>query len=140
MDRQLLRSQLERHEGLRLRPYRDIVGKLTIGFGRNLDDIGITRDEAMAMLDNDIDQAELNLRTVDEYNTLDPIRQTVLANMCFNLGFRGLMGFRNLWRAIGRQDWHSAAREMLDSKWAVQVGRRAQELAAIMRSGEAPRD
>ena len=58
MDRQLLRSQLERHEGLRLKPYRDTVGKLTVGYGRNLEDVGISRDEADFMLDNDIDQVE----------------------------------------------------------------------------------
>jgi len=136
MDRELLKSQLVRHEGVRLRPYRDSVGKLTIGIGRNLDDIGITRDEADLMLDNDIDQAVIILETVDEYQSTDSIRQTVLANMCFNMGFRRLMGFHKMWKAIGRRDYQSAAREMLDSRWAEQVGSRAQELARIMRTGE----
>ncbi|WP_208855193.1 glycoside hydrolase family protein [Marinobacter algicola] len=137
MNRQLLRTQLERHEGLRLKPYLDTVGKLTVGYGRNLEDVGISRDEADFMLDNDIDQVERQLNTVDEYQGLDPIRQAVLANMAFNLGFRGLMGFKNMWAAIANQDWQSAAREMLSSKWAKQVGDRAVELAFIMRTGSA---
>ncbi len=136
MNRQLLRSQLERHEGLRLTPYRDTVGKLTIGYGRNLEDVGISRDEADFMLDNDIDQVERQLETVDEYRDLDPVRQTVISNMAFNLGFAGLMGFKNMWAAIGRQDWNSASEEMMQSKWARQVGVRAVELSEIMRTGE----
>lgn len=140
MDRQLLRSQLERHEGLRLKPYRDTVGKLTIGYGRNLDDIGISRDEADFMIDNDISQVERHLLTVDEYSALDAVRQAVLANMCFNVGFRGLIGFRRMWTALARHDYDAAAGEMLDSKWAGQVGSRAVELSEIMRSGEAAGD
>lgn len=136
MDRTLLKSQLERHEGLRLKPYRDTVGKLTVGYGRNLDDVGITPEEAELMLDNDIDAAEKHLKTVDEYNSLDPIRQAVICNMAFNLGFYGLMAFRKMWKAIARKDYTEAAKQMLDSRWARQVGYRADELAQIMRSGE----
>ncbi|MEC7727373.1 MAG: glycoside hydrolase family protein [Pseudomonadota bacterium] len=137
MNRELLRSQLERHEGLRLKPYRDIVGKLTVGYGRNLEDVGISREEADFMLDNDIDQVEQYLKTVDEYNELDEVRQTVLANLCFNVGFKGIIGFKRMWRALAKRDYEGAATEMLDSKWAKQVGRRASELAEIMRTGDA---
>ncbi|MDY6797674.1 MAG: glycoside hydrolase family protein [Pseudomonadota bacterium] len=136
MNRELLRTLLERHEGLRLKPYRDSVGKLTIGYGRNLEDVGITKDEAALMLSNDIDDAERHLQTVDEYRELDSIRQAVLANMCFNLGFHGLMGFKQMWRAVRRRDWDRASAEMLNSKWARQVGVRAVELSEIMRAGE----
>lgn len=136
MNRQLLRSQLERHEGLRLKPYRDTVGKLTIGYGRNLEDVGISRDEADFMLDNDIDQVERQLETVDEYQSLCPCRQTVIANMAFNMGFAGVMEFKNMWAAIGRKDWSRASKEMLDSHWSRQVGSRAVELSEIMRTGE----
>lgn len=136
MNRELLRSQLERHEGLRLKPYLDTVGKLTVGYGRNLEDVGISRDEADFMLDNDIDMIEAQLETIDEYLSLDPVRQTVLANMGFNLGFYGLMKFKKMWAAIGRQDWQNASWEMRNSKWARQVGYRASELAKIMETGE----
>jgi lysozyme len=73
---------------------------------------------------------------VDEYQALDEIRQTALANMCFNIGFYGLMGFRKMWLALSRHDYTEAARQMLDSRWARQVGYRADELAQIMRTGE----
>jgi lysozyme len=136
MNRQLLRSQLERHECLRLRVYKDTVGVNTIGYGRNLDDVGISREEAEFMLTADIESVERELDTVREYRALDPIRQTVIANMCFNLGFNGLMQFKRMWKAIGKQSYSAAAREMLDSKWANQVGARAVELSEIMRTGE----
>jgi lysozyme len=135
MDRQLLRSQLERHEGLRLRVYQCTEGFNTIGYGRNLDQSGISREEAEFMLTADIEAVERQLDTVDEYVALDPIRQTVIANLCFNVGFRGLMQFKRMWKAIGKQNYVAAAREMVDSKWARQVGNRAIELAEIMRTG-----
>ena len=136
MDRQLLRSQLERHEGLRLKVYQDTVGKATIGYGRNLDDVGITRVEADLLLASDIEKVERQLQTIDEYLALDPVRQTVIANMAFNLGFYGLMQFKRMWAAIGRGDYTEASKQMLSSKWARQVGTRAVELSEIMRTGE----
>ena len=138
MDRQLLRSQIERHEGLRLKPYLDTATppRLTIGYGRNLDDVGITREEADYLLANDIEKVERELDTIDEYLALDRIRQTVIANMAFNLGFNGLLQFKRMWKHLGRHDYPGAAKEMLNSKWAFQVGNRAIELAKIMRTGE----
>jgi lysozyme len=136
MDRQLLESQLKRHEGLRLRPYRDTVGKLTIGYGRNLHDVGISQAEAEHLLQNDIDAVEQMLERVDGYQSLSPVRQSVIANMCFNLGMTRLQGFRKMWSAIRRADYATAAKEMLLSKWASQVGGRSAELAEMMRSGQ----
>lgn len=103
----------------------------------NLDDKGLIREEAFALLDNDIAEVVRHLEQVDEYHALDDARQTVLANMCFNLGFYGLMGFRKMWLALARHDYHEAAKQMLDSRWARQVGHRADELAQIMRTGQA---
>lgn len=135
MNRYLLARQLERHEGLRLRPYRDTVGKLTVGYGRNLEDVGISKAEAELMLSNDIDTVERLLDRVDGYSNLSAERQTVVANMAFNIGLTRLQGFRRMWAAIRRADYNSAAFEMLDSKYARQVGARAVELAEIMRTG-----
>jgi len=56
--------------------------------------------------------------------------------MAFNLGFNGLMQFKRMWKHLGRHDYPGAAKEMLNSKWAFQVGNRAIELAKIMRTGE----
>jgi len=137
MNRNLLLQQLQRHEGLRLKPYRDAVGKLTIGYGRNLDDRGISEDEAGFMLDNDIDQVVAELERLPLYLGLDSVRQTVLANMAFNMGVPTLLEFRRMLGALAEKDWDRAADEMLDSKWARQVGSRAVELSELMRLGEA---
>lgn len=135
MDR--IKEQLVRHEGLRLKPYRCTAGKLTIGIGRNLDDCGITQSEAYVMLINDIINCEkqLQAKIPDIYNGLDEVRKSVLLNMCFNLGINGLLGFKNTLELIKAGDWERAANNMLVSKWAKQVGRRAIELSELMRKG-----
>ena len=133
-----IKAQLVRHEGLRLKPYRCTAGKLTIGIGRNLDDRGISRKEAYAMLERDIQDCEQWLidKIPDIYNNLDEVRQSVLLNMCFNLGIKGLLGFKNTLDFIGAGDWERAANNMLASKWAKQVGMRAIELSEMMRKGQ----
>lgn len=137
MNRGLLLEQLRRHEGLKLKAYRDSVGKLTVGYGRNLDDRGITEEEAGFMLDNDIDAVVADLERMPLYLGLDPVRQVVLANMAFNMGLPTLLTFSRMLGALADQDWQRAADEMLDSKWARQVGSRADELSELMRLGEA---
>lgn len=136
MNRKQFFDQLERHEDLKLKPYVDSVGKLTIGVGRNLDDVGISHSEAMLMMSNDVEAAETELtRRFPIVKKLDETRYFVLVNMCFNLGSPRLAGFKKMWLAIEAQDWPKAALEMLDSKWAKQVGNRAIELATQMREG-----
>lgn len=136
MNRLRLKSRLERHEGCVLRPYRDTVGKWTIGIGRNLTDRGITRDEALHMLDNDISGCEEDLdRELPWWRQLNEIRQEVLCEMCFNLGIRGLLGFKNMLAAARNGDYLGASRHMRLSKWASQVGKRAETLAELMRLG-----
>lgn len=132
-----LRHQLVRDEGLRLKPYKDTVGKLTIGVGRNLDDRGITQTEAMYLLDNDIHEAmtELTVRYAHWFPTLDPARQGALINMCINLGIKRLMGFKDTLAYFRDGNYERAAVEMLDSTWAEQVGDRALRLAEQVRTG-----
>lgn len=128
---------LIKHEGLRLKPYRDTVGKLTIGVGRNLDDVGITEKEARFMLENDIVRIKKKLMEIFPwYPNLFKKRKDVVVNMVFNLGITRFTRFRKLIKAIQIQDYDQAAKEMLNSKWARQVGRRATELAQMMRDGE----
>ncbi len=133
-----IKAQLVRHEGLRLKPYRCTAGRLTIGIGRNLDDRGISQKEAYAMLERDIQDCEQWL--IDEipevYNKLDEVRQSVLLNMCFNMGIKGLLEFKNTLSFIGAGDWERASNNVLASKWAKQVGMRAIELSELMRKGQ----
>lgn len=131
-----LADQLRRDEGTRLRPYRDIVGKLTIGCGRNLDDVGISQDEADLLLANDIKAATLRLESTFPWTmALDEVRKGALLNMTFNMGIGGLGGFRNFLANMQAGDYASAARDMLDSRWADQVGARAQRLSIQIESG-----
>ena len=155
-DRALLERELVRDEGLRLKVYRCTAGKLTIGVGRNLDDVGIradetrtlgitlasvvrlglTREQAMVLLRHDIDACERDLdRALPWWRQLDAVRQRVLLNMAFNLGITRLLGFRNTLRFMAAGDYVAAANGMTASLWARQVKARATRLVAMMRTG-----
>lgn len=131
-----LEQQLIRHEGLSLKPYRCPAGKLTIGVGRNLEDNGISRYEAMLLLRSDLAGVRMALeRAIPGFLVLSDRRRLALIDMCFNLGLPRLWEFKRMRSAIAARDFDRAAAEMLDSAWAEQVGRRAQTLAAMMREG-----
>lgn len=137
MSRDRIRAQLVNDEGCRLFPYVDTVGKWSIGVGRNLTDLGISRAEAMTLLENDIDHAEQALIAQWPWmRELDPVRYGVLVNLCFNLGARGLHGFQKFLAAVEARDWPKAAVEMADSLWAKQVGYRSMRLQRQLLSGE----
>lgn len=135
MDIDLLKQELTRDEGLELKPYTDTVDKLTIGVGRNLDDRGISEDEAMVLLGNDIAIVEAELdRNAAWWRDLPDDCQRGLANMCFNLGWPRLSGFRNMLAALEDGDYDEAAVQALDSRWARQVKGRADRIADLFRS------
>lgn len=130
-------AMLKRHEGFRQFPYRDSVGILTIGYGRNLEANGIGQLEAEYLLEHDIQAAhEGCLARIPVYSHLDSVRQAVLLNMAFNMGVGGLVKWTNTLEAINQGDYDAAADMMLQSKWAEQVGRRALELVTMMRNGQ----
>lgn len=136
MDATSLRAQLIRDEGLRLKAYRDPAGNTTIGVGRNLDDKGITEPEAMFLLSNDINEVVSEVSAAFPWTgTLNDARFAVLANMSFNMGLSGLLGFERMLAACRQNDWETAACEMVQSRWAQQVGARATRLAEQMRTG-----
>ena len=130
-------GQLQRHEGVRLKPYVDTVGKLTIGVGRNLTDRGLSYDEVDVLLANVIETARTDCeRTFAWFAALDSVRQCALVNLCFNLGLTRLLSFRHALSAMALQDYALAADEFFDSKWARQVGQRAVEVTGQIRTGE----
>jgi lysozyme len=136
MNLQELKTQLVRHEGMVLKVYRDSIGIPTIGVGRNLQDVGVTEAEALMLLDHDILGVLDDLdRECQWWRQLSETRQLVLADMCFNLGIVRLKGFRNALQAAQDGRYEDAAREMLDSRWAKQVGPRALRLAEMMKEG-----
>jgi lysozyme len=124
---------LEKHEGFRRFVYNDSVGIPTIGIGRNLKDRGITRAEALYLLNNDINDFTTQLQ--DRLYWWDNIHEdakVVLINMAFNLGLNGLLSFKTTLEHIKNENYKAAAVSMLQSKWAVQVGSRANELSEIL--------
>ena len=139
MDLALLRAELTRDEGLRLRPYTDTTGHLTIGVGRNLTDNGISEREAQVLLLNDIARVVEQLdHALPWWQGLDPVRQRVMANMAFNLGIASFLGFHNTIILIQSGRYDAAAAGMRSSLWARQVGPRAERLAAMMETGKEP--
>lgn len=124
------------HEDERLKPYRDTVGKLTVGVGRNLDDVGITQEESRYLLANDIKRVKQELQKNFQWtNSLDEVRTAVLIDMCFNLGLARFKGFKKFLAAMAVGNWQTAAVEMKDSAWWNQVGTRAVRLRAMVLTG-----
>lgn len=157
-----LLKQLIKSEGLRLEVYQDTLGIDTIGVGRNLQDRGITKEEldaldipnidavyqhgiteadAMFLLENDVQIVEEELLKAHPcIAELDAVRQLVLVDMAFNMGVPRLCGFKKMWAGVHEGDFKTASREMLDSRWAIQVKTRSHKLAHMMHHGETKDD
>jgi len=151
-------NKLIAHEGLRLQVYKDTLGIDTIGIGRNLEDRGITKEEldwmdipsmdavyeygiteadAMYLAKNDVQIVEEELvRAHPCVEELDSVRQLVLMDMAFNMGVPRLRKFKKMWNAVHEKKFDIAAKEMLDSRWAIQVKSRSTKLAHAMHHGE----
>ena len=128
-----IEKQLIEHEGLEKKVYRCPAGKLTVGVGRNLEDKGITEEEALFLLRNDIAECEDDLRSIfTEYDALDESRKRVLIDMRFNLGPSRFRQFKKLIAAVKEKEFSRAAEEMKDSNWYRQVGKRAETLFEMM--------
>jgi len=121
------------HEGLRTKPYLCSAGKLTIGVGRNLEANGVSVDEAIGLMRNDLARCRGELDKSGFGNDIGLVRQTVLRNMLFNLGLTRFFQFEKMLMAVQAKDWERVAAEMLNSEWARQVGDRATRLAEMMR-------
>ena len=136
MDRNRLIDQLRIHEGVEKTVYNDSEGIPTIGVGRNLRDRGLSDDEIDYLLSNDIDIVVNELdKVMPWWKDLDEVRQRVLCDLVFNLGMPRFSGFKKSISYMKQQMWDQAADELLDSKWARQVGRRAHTLSEMMRTG-----
>lgn len=144
MNTHSLAQQLLIDEGMRLHAYQDSLGFWTIGVGRLIDQRkggGITEAEAMGLLDNDIKSfwGQLVVKLPWVMQAPEAV-QEVLVNLCFNLGLAGLLGFKQTLALLQAKEYDDAAREMLDSAWAKQVGQRVVRLAeqiANLEHGEA---
>jgi lysozyme len=128
---------IKHHEGFSHKPYRDTMGKLTIGYGRNLDDKGISREEAGILLNYDLVECATDLRALFEnFDELSETRQAVLMDMRYNLGPKGFRSFEKMIAAVRKGEYERAAAEMMDSKWEAQVPGRVWTLAVMMEEDE----
>jgi len=138
-----LKEMLKRHEGVRQFVYQCTANKLTIGVGRNIDKdggIGLSLDEINYLLDTDIVRCLRELSVFSWFSDLDEVRQDAMVSMCFNLGLPRLKGFELALNAMSLGLYEEAASEFLDSKWASQVGNRANELAEMIKTGDYPEE
>ena len=134
-----LGEMIKRHEGVKSKVYLCSAGYETIGVGRNVSEsgIGLSDDEIAYLLANDIARCEQEIaERFDWFDDLDPVRQDAIIDMAFNLGITRLSQFQNMLRALSESRFSDAATEALDSRWARQVGQRAQTVAEMIRTGE----
>ena len=163
MNKELLEQELIRDEGIRLRPYKDSLGIWSVAIGRNLEDKGLTRNElsslglninlnkvqvisvllergltkqeCLMLLSNDIDDAWDDLTTALPWIEQKPeVVQRVLTNLCFNIGLSRLLGFKKTLAHIKADRYLEASQEMLNSRWASQVHDRALRLSNLIKS------
>jgi len=130
-------EQLKRHEGIKLTPYKCTSDKLTIGVGRNLEDVGISEAEAEILLQNDIQRAVTQLKERYPWTLeLDEVRLAALINFTFNVGIGTVSKFVNAMALLKAKNYDMAADEFLQSRWAEQVGQRAVDVTEQIRTGE----
>jgi lysozyme len=129
-----IRRMLERDEGIRLKPYKCSQGFLTIGIGRNLDSVGISKATAYQMLDEDVEAATRGCKRIFEelFDTWSENRQLGWINLAFNLGFASLSQFRNTIRAARVGDWQSVELGLRKSLWCKQVGSRSERVIKMI--------
>ena len=134
-----LRNMIKRHEGVATHCYKDHLGLETIGVGRCIapGSLGLSDDEIDYLLDNDIVRCIKELtRALPWFHRLDDVRREALIDLCFNLGLTRLLGFKKALAAVEASEWEIAKIELLDSRWANQVGNRSEIIAEMIRTGE----
>ena len=139
-----LEDLLTLHEGLRLHAYDDATGKtlnrgdtltgnLTIGIGRNLSGNGLTKREVTSLFKNDVQSARKKARRYKWFEALNEVRQSVILSLLFNMG--RIDSFKKMRAAMSVKNYELASIELLDSRYAEQVGDRAIVLAGYLRTG-----
>jgi lysozyme len=130
-----VKAWIKQCEGLNLNLYPDSLGITSIGWGRNIQGNGITIDEAQLMFDNDFNRSVQELEQYAWYQVQSTNVKKALINMNFNLGIHRLTQFTKMITALINRDYTQASIEALDSKWAKQVGKRAKDIAVMIRQG-----
>ena len=135
VDYRMMLDQLLTVEGASLSTYRDAAGNLIVAPDHYVERMGV-RGTGLALLEVDVRAVAKELHQLwPTIGMLDEVRQRALIHMAFNLGVRGLLTMTRLVSAVESRLWETAADEMLISQWAKQEPRRANVLAAMMRTG-----
>ena len=140
MDINKLREQLKIDEGVKYEIYDDHLGYKTFGIGhlvKTTDEeygwpVGtpVSEKRVNSVFDRDVETYISETEKV--FGNLQEMTgelQQVLVNMCFNMGAPRLSQFKKFIKAIHDEDWATASTEALDSRWAKQVGDRANRLS-----------
>ena len=136
-----LKARIKEHEGFRDQVYKDSLGFATIGYGHLVLDTdhfiegqSYPKEHLEKVFDGDFDTACSNANQLIKDLPLHHQAKCVLIEMVFQLGIGGVSKFKNMWRALKKNDYQIASEEMLDSKWAKQTPKRAEELSSVMKS------
>ena len=129
MDHKKLKKMLIEHEGIKYAPYKCTAGKTTIGIGHNLDDKGVSKAVVNMMYEEDAAEVEADLKAIfDDFDTLPDQIQLVLADMRFQLGYRGFRSFKRMINAVKNRNWPTMFIQMKNSNWHSQTPKRANDL------------
>jgi len=139
-----LEEMIERHEGYRAFPYHCTSGKLTIGIGRNIEERGVSRDEAEYMLRNDIEASTKELTAqFPWFSSLGPVCQAAMIDLHFNMGMAALLKFKSMLGLMEEGFYGAASRQLLvgsgpggKSRYYSQVGVRAETISKMIHTGE----
>lgn len=120
-------KRTKREEGFRSKAYRDTRRKLTIGYGRNIQEVGITEQEASYLLLNDLKRSLKECADLfPKFATFSESRRNALVDLMFNMGLPTFLEFQRMIKAVNGDDWRTAGRELIDSLYARQLRRRAE--------------
>jgi lysozyme len=126
LDLDLVKKRLLDFEGMVLTAYRCKSNLLTIGVGRQIENRGITEEEALYLLENDIKETIAQLdKHWAVWTSFPPKAQHVCVDLVFNMGINTFMSFRKTRSYMELGEWEKAGDELLNSQYAKQVGRRA---------------
>ena len=143
MNIEALREQLKIDEDVKYEIYKDHLGYPTFGIGHLIteddpehgepDGTEISEDRVNEIFESDVakfvSEAKILFPDLDE---LPDVAQQVIVNMAFNMGRPRLSKFKNFIAGVNDRDWTRAAEEMMDSRWADQVGARATRLRNLI--------
>lgn len=132
-----LRASIKKHEGLKKLAYVDTKNKVTIGYGRNLTDVGLSESECDTLLDHDILTSTYELyRFIPWIQGLDDVRKAVMIELTYNIGIERVLLFRKMLEALKEGNYSLAREELLNSEWATEVGiTRSHEMGYSLESG-----